>query len=62
MWLGVMGRQGSSELLTGAAERYCAVKSKIGWPPSPATFHRISARIVDACTVTFTSAGGSANQ
>lgn len=60
MWLGLIGLHGSRDPLTGAAERYCAVKSMIGCPPSPATFHRISARIVDAWTVTFTSGGGSA--
>lgn len=60
MWLGLIGLQGSRVPLTGAADRYCAVKSMMGWPPSPATFQRIRARMVDAWTVTFTRGGGSA--
>lgn len=62
MWLGLIGRHGSRDPLTGAADRYCAVKSIIGCPPFPATFHRMSARIVDAWTVTLARGGGSAEE
>lgn len=59
--LGEMGRQGSSTSPgSSSMERYSAVKYCRGTPPSPPTSHSTSPRIVDRCTVTFTSGGGRA--
>lgn len=61
MWFGEIGFHISKVSFSiGIADRYCAVKSMIGDPPSPATLQYIKPNIVDKWTLTLTNGKGSA--